>query len=51
MKSIFYSANKLLISIILSWSVLFAGTSAIRYFDPMISIDLFDLLSQLNVTA
>jgi len=42
---------KLLISFILSGSILFAGTSLIRYFDPTFSISLFDLLSQVNYSA
>jgi hypothetical protein len=51
MKNKFYTAIKLVISFIISGSVLFAGTSVIRYFDPTFSISLFDLLSQTNFTA
>jgi hypothetical protein len=51
MKSKFYVAIKLLISFIISGSILFAGTSVIRYLDPTFSVGLFDLLSQTNFTA
>ena len=50
-KNILYASTKLLISFIISGSILFAGTSVVRYFDPTFSISLFDLLSQTNFTA
>lgn len=51
MKRYFYATIKLLISFIVSGSLIFAGTSLIRYFDPTFSIGLFDLLAQMNPTA
>jgi len=51
MKIYYYAAIKLLISFIVSGSLIFAGTSLIRYFDPTFSISLFDLLAQVNLTA
>lgn len=51
MKQIQQSAIKLLISFIISGSLIFAGTSLIRYFDPTFSISLLDLLGQPYPTA
>lgn len=51
MKKYYYAAIKLLVSLIISGSSIFAGTSLIRYFDPTFSISLFDLLAQANLTA
>ena len=51
MKNCYYAAVKLLISFIISGSMIFAGTSLLRYFDPTFSIGLFDLLAQTNLTA
>jgi hypothetical protein len=51
MKKYYYAAIKLLISFIISGSLIFAGTSLVRYFDPTFTISLFDLLAQVNLTA
>lgn len=51
MKNYYYAVIKLLISFIISGSLIFAGTSLVRYFDPTFSISLFDLLAQVNLTA
>ena len=51
MKNHYYAAIKLLVSFIISWSIIFAGTSLLRYFDPEFSVSLFDLLAQANLTA
>lgn len=51
MKIYYYAAIKLLISFIISGSLIFAGTSLVRYFDPTFSISLFDLLAQINFAA
>lgn len=51
MKNYYYAAIKLLISFIISWSLIFAGTSLLRYLDPTFSIGLLDLLAQVNLTA
>jgi hypothetical protein len=51
MKKYYYTAIKLLISLISSGSLIFAGTSLIRYFDPTFSVSLFDLLARVNLTA
>jgi len=51
MKDKHFSAVKLLISFIISGSIIFAGTSLIRYLDPTFSVSLFDLLLQPYPTA
>jgi hypothetical protein len=51
MKNIQYPAIKLLLSFILSGSIIFAGTSLIRYFDPTFSVSFIDLLQQTSPTA
>lgn len=51
MKKHYYAAIKLLISFIISGSLIFAGTSLLRYYDPTFSVGLFDLLAQVNLTA
>lgn len=51
MKKHYYAAIKLLISFIISGSLIFAGISLLRYYDPTFSVGLFDLLAQVNLTA
>lgn len=51
MKKHSHATIKLLISFIISGSLIFAGTSLLRYIDPTFSIGLFDLLAQVNLTA
>lgn len=51
MKNIQYPAIKLLLSFILSGSIIFAGTSLIRYFDPTFTISFIDLLQPPYPTA
>lgn len=51
MKNIQYPAIKLLLSFILSGSIISAGTSLIRYFDPTFTISFIDLLQQPYPTA
>lgn len=51
MKKYLYLFVKLLISFIISWSCIFAGTSLIRYLDPTFTVGLSDLLGQANPTA
>lgn len=51
MKNIQYPAIKLLLSFILSGSIIFAGTSLIRFFDPTFSVSFLDLLRQTSPTA
>jgi len=51
MKNYYYAAIKLLISFIISWSLIFAGTSLLRYLDPTFSIGLLDLFARINLTA
>lgn len=51
MKGIQYPAIKLVLSFILSGSIIFAGTSLIRFFDPTFSVSFFDLLRQISSTA
>lgn len=51
MQNLHYSAIKLLISFIIAGSLMFAGTSLIRYFDPGFSVGFFDLLGEPSTTA
>jgi hypothetical protein len=51
MKNIHYAAIKLLISFTISGSLILAGTSLLRYFDPTFSVGFLDLLAQVNLTA
>jgi len=51
MKDTQFSLVKLVISFIISGSIIFAGTSLIRYLDPTFSVGLFDLLRQPYPTA
>jgi hypothetical protein len=51
MKKYLYFSIKLLISFIISWSCIFAGTSLIRFLDPTFTVGLSDLLGQGNPTA
>ena len=51
MTKFYYGAVTLLISFLISGSVIFTDAGLVHYFDPTFSINLFDLLAQVNLTA